>query len=114
MKKEDRFDLIFKGGEQPIDVAYTVLALKVFHILFPTEGYGERMELAFNWFLGQNPLHQTIYNPCTSGCYDGLELNNVNLNQGAESRSEERRVGKEWRGGGRSYGRAERRGRGVT
>lgn len=85
MKKEDRFDWIFKGGEQPVDVAYTILALKLFHTLFPAEGYGERMELAFNWFLGQNPLRQTIYNPCTSGCYDGLELNNVNLNQGAES-----------------------------
>ena len=43
------------------------------------------MQVAFNWFLGENPLNQTIYNPCTGGCYDGLELHNVNLNQGAES-----------------------------
>lgn len=85
LKKEDYFDLVFRGGEQPIDVAYTVLALRTFHDLFPTEGYGEQMECAFNWFLGQNPLRQTIYNPCTTGCYDGLEINNVNLNQGAES-----------------------------
>jgi hypothetical protein len=26
-----------------------------------------------------------MYNPCTGGCYDGLEADNVNLNQGAES-----------------------------
>jgi len=26
-----------------------------------------------------------IYNPCTGGCYVGLEENYVNLNQGAES-----------------------------
>ena len=26
-----------------------------------------------------------MYNPCTGGCFDGLEENNVNLNQGAES-----------------------------
>ncbi|MGB4850826.1 MAG: hypothetical protein WBQ38_00790, partial [Ignavibacteria bacterium] len=32
-----------------------------------------------------NHLHQIIYNPCTGGCYDGLEENYVNLNQGAES-----------------------------
>lgn len=32
-----------------------------------------------------NHLHQIIYNPCTGGCYDGLEEYNVNLNQGAES-----------------------------
>jgi len=43
------------------------------------------MKIAFNWFLGNNRLHQIIYNPCTGGCYDGLEESNVNLNQGAES-----------------------------
>ena len=43
------------------------------------------METAFNWFLGKNRLHQIIYNPCTGGCYDGLEETHVNLNQGAES-----------------------------
>lgn len=43
------------------------------------------MEIAFNWFLGYNRLHQIVYNPCTGGCYDGLEETQVNLNQGAES-----------------------------
>jgi hypothetical protein len=43
------------------------------------------MTIAFNWFLGANHLHQIIYNPQTGGCYDGLEENHVNLNQGAES-----------------------------
>jgi len=73
------------GGEQPIDVAYTILALKRFSEVFPGEGYSTKMEIAFNWFLGDNHLHQIIYNPCTGGCYDGLEENYVNLNQGAES-----------------------------
>jgi len=41
--------------------------------------------IAFNWFLGKNHLHQIIYNPTTGGCYDGLEEKNINLNQGAES-----------------------------
>ncbi|MFN6087013.1 MAG: hypothetical protein ACK476_19060, partial [Fluviicola sp.] len=40
---------------------------------------------AFNWFLGENQLHQIVYNPKTGGCYDGLEKSDVNLNQGAES-----------------------------
>ena len=44
-----------------------------------------KMNLAFNWFLGQNHLHQIIYNPKTGECYDGLEKTHVNLNQGAES-----------------------------
>jgi hypothetical protein len=73
------------GGEQPIDVAYTILALKKFHDVFKDEDYRKKMETAFNWFLGDNHLHQIIYNPCTGGCYDGLEENYVNLNQGAES-----------------------------
>jgi len=49
------------------------------------EDYQQKMEIAFNWFLGNNRLHQIIYNPCTGGCYDGLEETHVNLNQGAES-----------------------------
>lgn len=73
------------GGQQPIDVAYTILALKNFHEVFCNEGYHEKMERAFSWFLGNNHLQQIIYNPCTAGCFDGLELKNVNLNQGAES-----------------------------
>jgi hypothetical protein len=74
-----------KGGQQPIDVAYTILALSKFQDVFKDEGYLNKMELAFNWFLGNNHLNQIIYNPRTGGCYDGLEKNNVNLNQGAES-----------------------------
>lgn len=72
-------------GEQPIDVAYTILALQLFNEVFDEDRYQEKMEIAFNWFLGQNHLNQIIYNPCTGGCYDGLEETQVNLNQGAES-----------------------------
>ena len=43
------------------------------------------MKIAFSWFLGNNHLKQIIYNPCTGGCYDGLEDKYINLNQGAES-----------------------------
>ncbi|MHC1776520.1 MAG: glycosyltransferase [Lentimicrobium sp.] len=72
-------------GEQPIDVAYTIMTLSKFYDEFRDEDYHQKMETAFNWFLGSNRLHQIIYNPLTGGCYDGLEENNVNLNQGAES-----------------------------
>ena len=47
--------------------------------------YKKQLLIAYNWFLGNNHLNQIIYNPCTGGCYDGLEEKNVNLNQGAES-----------------------------
>lgn len=73
------------GGEQPIDVAYTILALNKFYSVFKEENYRSKMQTSFNWFLGNNHLNQIIYNPTTGGCYDGLEKNYVNLNQGAES-----------------------------
>ncbi|MBK6949054.1 MAG: glycosyltransferase [Haliscomenobacter sp.] len=76
---------LIKGAEQPIDIAYTILALERFYHVFEDEAYAKKMAIAFNWFLGNNHLHQIIYNPCTGGCYDGLEERNVNLNQGAES-----------------------------
>lgn len=72
-------------GEQPIDVSYTVMTLNLFYDVFKEDEYHLKMNVAFNWFLGRNRLHQIIYNPCTGGCYDGLEETHVNLNQGAES-----------------------------
>lgn len=73
------------GGEQPIDVAYTILTLSKFYDVFKEDAYLKNMEIAFSWFLGNNHLHQIIYNPSTGGCYDGLEDTYINLNQGAES-----------------------------
>ena len=43
------------------------------------------MKTAFEWYLGNNHLSQIIYNPVSGGCYDGLEHDHVNINQGAES-----------------------------
>ena len=76
---------IVRYGEQPIDIAYTILTLRLFYNEFKEEKYKELMHIAFSWFLGNNHLNHIIYNPSTGGCYDGLEEYNVNLNQGAES-----------------------------
>ncbi|HEY5570459.1 MAG TPA: glycosyltransferase [Bacteroidales bacterium] len=72
-------------GEQPIDVAYTIKTLSKFYNTFHEDEYLQKMKIAFNWFLGHNRSKQIVYNPCTGGCYDGLEETHVNLNQGAES-----------------------------
>jgi len=72
-------------GEQPIDVAYTISALAVFHDTFGDPEHARKMHLAFEWFLGRNHLAQVMYNSSSGGCYDGLEEHSVNLNQGAES-----------------------------
>ncbi|MCD0467061.1 glycosyltransferase [Flavobacterium sp. ENC] len=72
-------------GEQPIDVSYTIQTLNSFYNAFKTPEYKQQMKTAFNWFLGKNHLNQIMYNPISGGGYDGLEKENVNLNQGAES-----------------------------
>jgi len=72
-------------GEQPIDVAYTIMTLSKFYDVLANEEIRKKMQTAFDWFLGNNRLQQIVYNPCTGGCYDGLEETHVNLNQGAES-----------------------------
>ncbi|MEC5165597.1 glycosyltransferase involved in cell wall biosynthesis [Flavobacterium sp. PL11] len=76
---------VHQYGEQPIDVAYTILALRTFLDEFKENSYRVKMKIAFDWFLGNNHLKMIIYNPKTGGCYDGLEEKKVNLNQGAES-----------------------------
>lgn len=72
-------------GEQPIEISYTIQALQVFDDVFGNHTYRDKLDIAFSWFVGNNHLGRTIYNPVSGGCYDGLEENSVNLNQGAES-----------------------------
>jgi len=40
---------------------------------------------AFDWFLGYNHLRLSLYDASTGGCRDGLHIERVNENQGAES-----------------------------
>ena len=61
------------------------MALEKLYNLTQDSIYNDKLKLAFNWFLGENHLHQIVYNPCTGGCYDGVEEFDINLNQGAES-----------------------------
>lgn len=72
-------------GEQPIDVSYMIQTLNSFYNAFKIPEYKRLMKIAFNWFLGKNHLNQIMYNPVSGGGYDGLEKDNVNLNQGSES-----------------------------
>jgi hypothetical protein len=39
----------------------------------------------FAWYLGKNTKGLSVYNPNTGGCYDGLNPDGLNLNQGAEA-----------------------------
>ena len=44
-----------------------------------------RARHAFDWFIGQNQLQQSLYDAATGGCRDGLHADRMNENQGAES-----------------------------
>ena len=72
-------------GEQPIEVSTTIITLDLFYQVTGNVKYKEQLEVAFNWFLGNNHLKQIMYNPENGASYDGLEDTIININQGAES-----------------------------
>jgi glycosyltransferase involved in cell wall biosynthesis len=45
----------------------------------------DQAQRAFDWFIGWNDLGLELYSPRTGGCRDGLHVDRVNRNQGAES-----------------------------
>jgi hypothetical protein len=45
----------------------------------------EQAQRAFDWFVGWNDLGLELYSPESGGCGDGLHVDRVNGNQGAES-----------------------------
>lgn len=71
--------------QQPIDAACMVQAYATAYEITKRKSYHHKAVLAFNWFLGKNHLNQMIYDDMTGGCYDGLGINSINLNRGAES-----------------------------
>ncbi len=72
-------------GEQPMEVVTTIITLDLFYQVTKHNKYLDQLEIAFSWFLGNNHLHQIMYNPENGASYDGLEDKHVNINQGAES-----------------------------
>ena len=71
--------------QQPVDTASMVQTLMLAHEITQDKRYKESAMTAFQWFLGNNSLQQTIYDESTGGCHDGLGEFSINLNKGAES-----------------------------
>jgi uncharacterized protein YyaL (SSP411 family) len=71
--------------EQPEDAGCLVLAYSEAQRATGKKIYLKRAEAAFEWFLGRNARGESLYNPETGGCHDGLTPSGVNANQGAES-----------------------------
>jgi glycosyltransferase involved in cell wall biosynthesis len=80
-----------RGGEranfdqQPIEAQTTVSACLEAYRSTGDEYWHEEARIAFEWFLGRNDLGISLYDPKTGGCCDGLHVDRVNENQGAES-----------------------------
>jgi len=71
--------------QQPLEAAGTVMMLRAAHDATGDAGFLKLQRKAFDWFLGANDLHLSLYDFRTKGCCDGLMRGGVNLNQGAES-----------------------------
>lgn len=77
----------FRPGfdQQPIEVAAIADAAARASAVTGDEYWEEVIDLAVNWFLGNNDVGLSMMNADTGGGYDGLRPTSVNLNQGAES-----------------------------
>ena len=71
--------------QQPVEASAMVSAcLEAEHITGESV-WTDRARCAFNWYFGENQLEQSLYDPRTGGCRDGLHPERINENQGAES-----------------------------
>ncbi|HEV3039651.1 MAG TPA: glycosyltransferase [Candidatus Angelobacter sp.] len=71
--------------QQPIEAqAMSSACLEAYRATSDVWWY-EQAQCAFDWFLGWNDLGLELYSPKTGGCRDGLHVDRVNRNQGAES-----------------------------
>ncbi|MFZ2492927.1 MAG: glycosyltransferase family 4 protein [Thermoanaerobaculia bacterium] len=71
--------------QQPVEACASVSACMHAFRTTRDHRWAEEGRRAFNWFLGQNQLQQSLYDPRTGGCRDALHVDRLNENQGAES-----------------------------
>lgn len=71
--------------QQPEETSSMVQTLVSAYQITNKEFYRKQAFQAFHWFLGKNYLNQMVYDEATGGCYDGIGINSLNINQGAES-----------------------------
>lgn len=80
-----------RGGEiayfdqQPVEVHALISACLDAYRATRELNWYHTAALAFEWFLGRNALGIPMYDPMSGGCRDGLHIDRVNENQGAES-----------------------------
>jgi hypothetical protein len=71
--------------QQPIEVSALADACASAFRITHQSSWLTGVNLAWNWFVGDNDSATPMFDPHTGGGYDGLEPHGRNLNQGAES-----------------------------
>ncbi|MGB8451177.1 MAG: hypothetical protein WCD89_02495 [Anaerocolumna sp.] len=71
--------------EQPIEACEALLCNLDYYELTKDKKYLKSAEQCFNWYKGQNSKGLSLLDKDTGACYDGLNENGLNLNQGSES-----------------------------
>jgi hypothetical protein len=71
--------------QQPIEAQATISACIEAYQATGDMFWVTEARRAFEWFLGRNDLGRALYDPGTGGCRDGLHVDRVSQNQGAES-----------------------------
>jgi glycosyltransferase involved in cell wall biosynthesis len=71
--------------QQPIEAQATVSACIEAYQATSDMFWISEARRAFEWFLGRNDLGLALYDPGTGGCRDGLHMDRLSQNQGAES-----------------------------
>jgi hypothetical protein len=71
--------------QQTIDAGYTVYLYSEAYSILNNPEYIDLAKTAFSWFLGNNRAEVNVYDEENNGCFDGINPEGLNLNQGAES-----------------------------
>ena len=71
--------------QQPIEAYATIAAYLDAARVSDDAQWREKAAHVYGWFLGDNDLHLPLFDAQTGACYDGLQPDWVNQNQGAES-----------------------------
>jgi glycosyltransferase involved in cell wall biosynthesis len=71
--------------QQPVEACAMVSACLAAHRVTGDAHWANDARRAFDWFLGQNALQSPVFDVTTGGCRDGIHVDRLNENQGAES-----------------------------
>ncbi len=80
-----RGETVARFDQQPLEASAMVMACQTARRITGEDSWGAAADIAFAWFFGRNTIGLPLYDKESGGCRDGLMIDRVNQNQGAES-----------------------------